>query len=122
VTDPFLPADVAEHVRRALLAVTLAELCQLDAATVLSPVCPHCAEGPAMALPGGQAFCGNDGCDVLIWRITDTPEQFEQEAKHLESHTDDAGRITWRPADDLGNPADYGLNPDGTPDLGDAES
>lgn len=90
--------DVAgEMLRRALLAAVLAELCQVDAGTVRTPTCPHCAEGPAMALPGGQAFCGNDECDVLQWLITDEPGAFDLKAQQLVAHQDDAGGITWRP-------------------------
>jgi hypothetical protein len=91
-------AEPAEVLRRALLTVTLAELCQLDAAAVYSPTCPHCDHGPGMALPGGQAFCGNEDCDVLLWRITDRPDQFDAKARHLEATEDDRGGITWRPA------------------------
>jgi hypothetical protein len=91
------PDDPAEQLRRALLVRVLGELCQLRADDVRSPVCPHCAEGPGMALPGGQAFCGNDACDVLLWRVTDEPGAFDAQAQQLVEHTDDAGRITWSP-------------------------
>lgn len=97
-----LDGIAGEMLRLALLTVTLAELCQLDVDAVRSPVCPHCSEGPAMALPGGQAFCGNDACDVLLWRITDEPEAFDAGAQQLVEHTDDAGRITWSPEDPRG--------------------
>lgn len=90
--------DAGEVVRRLLLALTLAQLCQLDLAAVVQPVCPHCNEGPAMALPAGQAFCGNDACDVFTWQLTEDAATFDRKAKHLEATEDGHGGIVWRPA------------------------
>jgi hypothetical protein len=91
--------DFAEAVRRAQLTVVIAELCQIGVDDVLSPVCPGCDEGPAMALPGGQMFCGNDNCDVLTWLCTDRPETFKANAVAIEEHRSEDGRITWKPRD-----------------------
>jgi hypothetical protein len=32
--------------------------------------CPGCGELALMALLGGQAFCGNDDCQVFCWEPT----------------------------------------------------
>jgi hypothetical protein len=52
-----------------------------------------------MVMPSGtQAFCGTDGCDVLMWNPTDKPEVFKAKAQVIESHVDPAtGGITWKP-------------------------
>jgi hypothetical protein len=36
----------------------------------LTPNCPLCSGPPAMVIGGAlgtQAFCGNDGCTLLLW-------------------------------------------------------
>ena len=44
-----------------------------DDETPIGLNCPECGEPPRMVLPGGnQAFCGNDGCRILLWDPTQT--------------------------------------------------
>jgi hypothetical protein len=96
------PSNMGELLRRTLLRAALSQLCQIDVDAVHSPVCPFCQEGPIMALPGGQAFCGNDDCSVFTWQITDTPEQFRQKAKKIRIQTRNPDG-TWQdvPEDEL---------------------
>jgi hypothetical protein len=45
--------------------------------------CPECGEPPRMVLPGGtQAFCGNDGCRILLWDPTQTRAEMAAEGIH----------------------------------------
>jgi ribosomal protein S27AE len=36
-------------------------------AEFLTPNCPLCGQPPVMAVGADQAFCGNDGCTLLLW-------------------------------------------------------
>jgi hypothetical protein len=45
--------------------------------------CPGCGEPPRMALPGGnQAFCGTDGCRILLWDPTQTRAEMAADGIH----------------------------------------
>jgi hypothetical protein len=45
--------------------------------------CPECGEPPRMVLTGGeQAFCGNDGCRILMWDPTQTRAEMLAEGVH----------------------------------------
>jgi hypothetical protein len=42
--------------------------------------CPGCGGPPRMVLPGGnQAFCGSDGCRILMWDPTQTRAEMAAE-------------------------------------------
>lgn len=76
-------SDDGEAVRLALLQVTIAGFFNADPALVLSPTCPRCNHGPTMVINLGQAFCGEDDCDVLMWNPTLTREQFNETAQEV---------------------------------------
>ena len=45
--------------------------------------CPECGEPPRMVLPGGnQAFCGADGCRILMWDPTQTRAEMAAKGIH----------------------------------------
>lgn len=45
--------------------------------------CPECGEPTRMVLPGGnQAFCGTDGCRILMWDPTQTRAEMLTEGIH----------------------------------------
>jgi hypothetical protein len=46
--------------------------------------CPGCAQLPRLVLSVWQAFCGNDGCQVLRWDMTRTPEEFRATARPID--------------------------------------
>lgn len=75
--------NVGEAMRRGLLSTLIAELFEVDPATINSPVCPMCDEGPLGFVGYMQAICGNEGCPVLMWNPQDTPEQYRQKATPL---------------------------------------
>ena len=38
---------------------------------VVRPVrtCPHCGSKPVRTFDEGQAWCGNEACDVIVWNV-----------------------------------------------------
>lgn len=49
-----------------------------------TPVCPRCGQPPIMVLDEGrQAFCGTEGCAVMAWNPTQTPEELEADKKEI---------------------------------------
>jgi hypothetical protein len=95
--------DPDDRLRRMLITAVIVEMTGLAMAEIRSPVCPFCEHGPVMVLPGGQATCGTDDCQVFMWRVTDTPEQFRAKARpiRLQSRNPDG---TWQDVPDEERP------------------
>ena len=79
--------EIPDELRVILLQAALSELCRIDVDRIKSPACPRCGYGPEACLPSGQAFCGNDDCQVFTWQITDTAEEFEANARPVRMQT-----------------------------------
>lgn len=47
------------------------------------PSCPGCGQPPKFQL-GDQAFCGNDGCHVLMWNPTMTLDQLAADVQLID--------------------------------------
>ena len=61
-------------------------------AEILTPHCPFCHQLPEFTVGGTQAFCGNDGCELLCWDPTKT----------LDDNLMDAGVVRWEPTGEDG--------------------
>ena len=62
------------------VAIALASLGPL----AVAPVCPGCAQRPAMVMSPRQAFCGNDVCQVFSWDLMEDPAKFKATAVRLD--------------------------------------
>jgi hypothetical protein len=61
---------------------------------IRTPCCPLCGKPPMLVLAGGaQAFCGTEGCRIIIWDATASMDENMNDIGFLDlSALDDGSR------------------------------